>query len=123
MPYATPVFRRCVGLVDKNLTQSMVISRCYSSFGVLSCMADVVDLYQACLSNPDQFDPPEKDFMIVALDLLSGLAEGLESAIDALVAESNILELLFQCIQVWFTLLLNEIWWNSVRPVRYWLSD
>ena len=52
------------------------------------------------MRNPEQYDPPEKDFMIVALDLLSGLAEGLESTIESLVAESNILELLCQCIQV-----------------------
>ena len=38
--------------------------------------------------------------MIVALDLLSGLAEGLEHHIEALVAGSNILKLLFQCMQV-----------------------
>ena len=38
--------------------------------------------------------------MIVALDLLSGLAEGLEHHIEGLVANSNILKLLFQCMQV-----------------------
>ena len=52
------------------------------------------------MSNPDHYDPPEKDFMIVALDLLSGLAEGLEGAIESLVTESNILELLYRCVQV-----------------------
>jgi transportin-1 len=76
LPYASPVFCRCVGLVEKNLAQSV-----------------------ACMRNPEQYDPPEKDFMIVALDLLSGLAEGLEGAIESLVAESNILDLLCQCIQ------------------------
>ena len=58
-------------------------------------------LFQANLQTPDQYDPPDKDFMIVALDLLSGLAEGLEHHIEALVAGSNILKLLFQCMQVW----------------------
>lgn len=37
--------------------------------------------------------------MIVALDLLSGLAEGLKSHIETLVSSSNIMQLLFQCIQ------------------------
>lgn len=38
--------------------------------------------------------------MIVALDLLSGLAEGLGGHVDTLVARSNIMTLLFQCMQV-----------------------
>ena len=38
--------------------------------------------------------------MIVALDLLSGLAEGLESNIEQFVVRSNILALLYQCMQV-----------------------
>lgn len=38
--------------------------------------------------------------MIVALDLLSGLAEGLGRAIEQLVARSNILTLMYQCMQV-----------------------
>jgi transportin-1 len=49
--------------------------------------------------HPDQFEKPEKDFMIVALDLLSGLAEGLENHINSLVANSNILQLLYECMQ------------------------
>ena len=53
-----------------------------------------------CVQNPEQYDPPDKDFMIVALDLLSGLAEGLEQHIENLVSNSNILKLLFQCMQV-----------------------
>ena len=55
---------------------------------------------QASMQNPEQFDPPDKDFMIVALDLLSGLAEGLNQHIEGLVSDSNILKLLYQCMQV-----------------------
>ena len=43
---------------------------------------------------------PDKDFMIVALDLLSGLAEGLEEHIEPFVASSPIMRLLYQCMQV-----------------------
>ncbi|KAJ8309625.1 hypothetical protein KUTeg_012832 [Tegillarca granosa] len=60
---------------------------------------DLFPLLEANMNSPDQFDPPDKDFMIVALDLLSGLAEGLEQHIETLVANSNILKLLFQCMQ------------------------
>lgn len=37
--------------------------------------------------------------MIVALDLLSGLAEGLDGHIESLVVNSNIMQLLYQCMQ------------------------
>ena len=50
--------------------------------------------------NPGQFEVPDKDFMVVALDLLSGLAEGLEGQIENFVARSKIMALLFQCMQV-----------------------
>lgn len=76
LPYCEPVYKRCVSLVEQTLNQNF-----------------------ANLTHPEQYDPPDKDFMIVALDLLSGLAEGLEHHIEGLVANSNILKLLFQCMQ------------------------
>jgi transportin-1 len=54
---------------------------------------------QANTQNPEQFEAPDKDFMIVALDLLSGLAEGLDGHIEKLVINSNIMQLLYQCMQ------------------------
>uniref|UniRef100_A0A8D3BSF6 Transportin 1 n=1 Tax=Scophthalmus maximus TaxID=52904 RepID=A0A8D3BSF6_SCOMX len=76
LPYCEPVYQRCVNLVQKTLAQAM--------------------LHQ---SQPDQYEAPDKDFMIVALDLLSGLAEGLGGTIEELVARSNILTLMYQCMQ------------------------
>ncbi|GFR28598.1 transportin-1 [Trichonephila clavata] len=76
LPYCEPVFRRCLSLVEQTLNQTM-----------------------ANVSNPEQFEAPDKDFMIVALDLLSGLAEGLNGHIEALVMSSNIMQLLYQCMQ------------------------
>ncbi|CAF0791593.1 unnamed protein product [Adineta steineri] len=69
LPYCEPVFTRCIMLVQQAL--------------------------EATGTNT----PPDKDFMIVALDLLSGLAEGLGSNIDTLVERSNILSLLERCAQ------------------------
>lgn len=60
-------------------------------------MSPTIQLHQ---SQPDQYEAPDKDFMIVALDLLSGLAEGLGGTIEQLVARSNILTLMYQCMQV-----------------------
>ncbi|XP_049816138.1 transportin-1 isoform X2 [Schistocerca nitens] len=76
LPYCEPVYRRCVSLVEQTLNQHI-----------------------ANTQNPEQFEAPDKDFMIVALDLLSGLAEGLDGHIEKLVVNSNIMQLLFQCMQ------------------------
>ncbi|KAK5608335.1 Transportin-2 [Crenichthys baileyi] len=76
LPYCEPVYQRCVTLVQKTLAQAMMYNQ-----------------------QPDQYEAPDKDFMIVALDLLSGLAEGLGGHVEQLVARSNIMTLLFQCMQ------------------------
>ena len=49
-------------------------------------------------AHSSNFEIPDKDFMIVALDLLSGLAEGLGPFIEKFVVNSNILQLLYQCM-------------------------
>ncbi|CAF1223085.1 unnamed protein product [Rotaria socialis] len=69
LPYCEPVFGRCILLVQQTIESSGVDST------------------------------PDKDFMIVALDLLSGLAEGLSAHIDSLVERSNLLPLLERCAQ------------------------
>ncbi|NXJ87183.1 TNPO2 protein, partial [Trogon melanurus] len=76
LPYCEPVYQRCVTLVQKTLAQAMMYNQ-----------------------HPEQYEAPDKDFMIVALDLLSGLAEGLGCHVEQLVARSNIMTLLFQCMQ------------------------
>lgn len=76
LPYCEPVFNRCVSLVSQTLAQS-----------------------QLSLQQPEQFHMPDKEFMIVALDLLSGMTEGLQGNIEALIANSNLLSLLYQCMQ------------------------
>lgn len=55
--------------------------------------------FQAYSQNPEQFDEPDKDFIVVALDLLSGLAEGLDGHINQLILNSNLMQLLYQCMQ------------------------
>jgi hypothetical protein len=44
-------------------------------------------------------DQPDKDFLIVALDLLSELAEALRDYIDPLVEQSNLIQLVYICSQ------------------------
>ncbi len=76
LPYCEPVYRRCISLIQQTLNQEI-----------------------ASTTSPTQFESPDKDFMIVALDLLSGLAEGLDAHIETLVMSSNIMQLLYQCMQ------------------------
>lgn len=46
------------------------------------------------------YDAPDKDFMVVSLDLLSGIVEGLGSSIEPLVANSSVLlRLLHECMR------------------------
>ncbi|CAJ0823134.1 10578_t:CDS:10, partial [Entrophospora sp. SA101] len=75
-PFADPVFDRCVKLIHTTILQ-----------------------FQAHQQNPS-LDIPDKDFMIVALDLLSGLTQGLGSSIEVLVVKSNppLLPLLNACL-------------------------
>lgn len=76
LPYCEPVYRRCISLIQQTINKDL-----------------------ANASNPNQYEQPDKEFMIVALDLLSGLAEGLDGQIESLVVNSNIMELLYQCMQ------------------------
>lgn len=76
LPYCEPVYRRCISLIQQTINQDMANN-----------------------ANPGQFEQPDKERMIVALDLLSGLAEGLDVHIEQLVQNSNIMQLLYQCMQ------------------------
>lgn len=107
LPYCEPVYQRCVTLVQKTLAQAMVtftlsVHLAHTSLIVRRRTVPPLPstLLQMYSQQPDQYEAPDKDFMIVALDLLSGLAEGLGVHVDSLVARSNIMTLLFQCMQV-----------------------
>ncbi|KAH9920928.1 ARM repeat-containing protein [Fomitopsis serialis] len=76
-PYAPPVFERCTSIVHKALLQ-----------------------YQAYQQNPET-DEPDKSFLVVALDLLSGLTQGLGMALEHLVnnTQPNLVSLLTICLK------------------------
>ncbi|KAI9283036.1 armadillo-type protein [Umbelopsis sp. AD052] len=75
-PFAEPVFTRCVNLVYKTLE---------------GCQLAALD---------PTLDQPDKDFMIVALDLLSGIVQGLNTSVESLVASArpSLVQLLSMCI-------------------------
>jgi hypothetical protein len=79
LPFATPVFERSIRLIH----------------GTLAAQA-------AFEQNPQQLEPPEKDFIVVALDLLSGLIQGIGTSAESLInnIQPNLVELLKFCVKV-----------------------
>jgi transportin-1 len=77
LPYAGPVFERCNHIVHSSLLQ-----------------------YQSYQQNPD-IDEPDKQFLVVALDLLSGLTQGLGMSLEPLINSTHpsILTLLSVCLK------------------------
>lgn len=77
-PYAEPVFNRCVQIVHHSLLA-----------------------WEEYHRNPE-LDEPDRPFLIVSLDLLSGLVQGLGGTIEVLIARSNppLLPLVGICLKV-----------------------
>ncbi|KAI0690408.1 armadillo-type protein [Cerioporus squamosus] len=75
LPYAGPIFDRCQTIVHTSLLQ-----------------------YQTYQQNPEM-DEPDRSFLVVALDLLSGLTQGLGMALEPHISRSqrNLLSLLTVC--------------------------
>ncbi|BGP12891.1 hypothetical protein JCM10213_005156 [Rhodosporidiobolus nylandii] len=76
--YAEPVFSRCISIVKNSLIE-----------------------FQQYQQDPVNYDEPDKTFLIVSLDLLSGLTQGLNTAITQLYSSSDppVLTLLSLCLQ------------------------
>jgi hypothetical protein len=90
IPYCEPVYKRCLSLVKQTLSQSELFNK----------QQQQQHQQQQQQQQIEQYEMPDKDFMVVALDLLSGIAEGLGQLIAPLVAQSDILILLYQCMKV-----------------------
>jgi len=72
--FAQPVYQRCIRLVESTLVKE-------------------------AMARQNQGEYPDKEFMICALDLISGLADGLTTSIESLVGGSNLPSLLFECMK------------------------
>lgn len=72
--FVAPVYQRCLRLIESTLTAQKVAEE-----------------------NND--DAPDKEAIVCAIDLLSGLTEGLGTGFESLVAGSNLLSLLYTCMQ------------------------
>ncbi|CDO74714.1 hypothetical protein BN946_scf184847.g22 [Trametes cinnabarina] len=77
LPYAGPIYDRCHSIIHNSLLQ-----------------------YQAYQQNPEM-DEPDRSFLVVALDLLSGLTQGLGMALEPHITRSqpSLFQLLTICLQ------------------------
>ena len=78
VPYAVPVYQRCLSIIETSLAQ-----------------------WQMYEQDPDM-EEPDKSFVVVALDLLSGLCQGLGGAIAELISshQPSMLTLMTACLTV-----------------------
>jgi transportin-1 len=74
-PYAGPVFERCLKIIHHSLVS-----------------------YQAYQQNRD-LEEPDKAFLVVALDLLSGLTQGLGMGLEPFIGRSELFQLLVVCLK------------------------
>jgi transportin-1 len=79
-PFAQPVFERCVKLIENTVTQLHAFRN-------------------ASEQDQETMEPPDKGFIVCALDLISGLAEGLGTSVESLVKGSRLLPLLGECMK------------------------
>lgn len=78
-PYAQPVYQRCITIISTSLSQ-----------------------WNAYLADPTNVLEPDRTFIVVALDLLSGLAQGLAEHMPALIESTQppLLTLIAACLTV-----------------------
>ncbi|ODQ63086.1 ARM repeat-containing protein [Nadsonia fulvescens var. elongata DSM 6958] len=78
IPYAQPVYERCIKILQYNIIQD-----------------------QNCQMDSLNYDPPEKDFMITALDLIDGLVQGLQEKSGELIqaTQPNLVDIMMVCFK------------------------
>lgn len=78
LPYAPPVFERCVSIVRQCLVAYQAFSQ----------------------DQTNELDEPDRTHLIVALDLLSGLTQALAEQSQSFFASSDVLSLMVACFSV-----------------------
>ena len=99
MPFVEPVFQRCVYFIENTLQKSLQAGLAANK---LREEIGPNGPTEAQLAAVRKIETPEKDVLIVAVDLLSELTESLGSDIHNLVAANNskLVQLLYFCINV-----------------------
>lgn len=77
-PYVAPIWARCLQMIGVTLQQWS-----------LHCQ------------NPEQYIDVDKDYIVISLDLLSGIAQGMSTTVEPFVAQCQtpIMPLLFACLK------------------------
>ncbi|BES96472.1 IBN_N [Nesidiocoris tenuis] len=104
LPFSGPVFKRCLSLVEKTLDQQIVVT-----------------------DESEFYEEPDKDLAICALDLIGSVVGAVNEQIESLLAESNLMNLLYKCMldttpevrQSSFTLLgdIARACFPAIRPL------
>ena len=83
LPYAQPVYQRCLQIIGRTIEEQKAVEQRNQHEQTKGAAADYgyVDL----------------EFIVCALDLLSGVTEGLGHLIEPLIPQSPIMPLLYQC--------------------------
>lgn len=76
LPYAGPVFERCLKIIRHSLIA-----------------------YQSYQQNRELVEEPDRAFLVVALDLLSGLTQGLNMGLEPFIGQSQLFQLLIVCLK------------------------
>ncbi|RHY97676.1 hypothetical protein DYB37_006951, partial [Aphanomyces astaci] len=74
--YARPVLDRCIRLIETGLLSSALATH-----------------------RPQDVEPTDPEFIVCALDLVSGIAEGLGANMEGLIAPTNVLNLVVECVR------------------------
>lgn len=90
LPFTEPVFTRCVMLVSTTL-QSTIADQDY-----------------------DDFDDLDDEFIVVPLDLLSGIVQGLGNTVEPFVKQSTLLPLLAACAHY-----VRDLFLSSPTPLLF----
>lgn len=79
LPYCGPVYARCINITHQSLTE-----------------------FQNWQQDPENIEEPDKAFLVVALDMLSGLVQGLGMGLQPHIesAQPHVLDLLVYCLKV-----------------------
>ncbi|KAL3914104.1 MAG: hypothetical protein SGPRY_007740 [Prymnesium sp.] len=103
-PFAQPVFSRCLRLIEGTLVLEQQAPhssspRCVCSFDTLfgvNISATPPNLKKC--AKAEGTEAPEKELVVCALDLISGMTEGMGASIEVVISQSMLPQLLLACM-------------------------
>ena len=93
VPFAPPVYQRCLQIIQRTLEEQKT--------------AEQRNQHEQAKGAAADYEYVDLEFIVCALDLLSGVTEGLGQHIEPLIPHSPIMHLLYQCWTQWDTRVLT----------------